>query len=237
MHHLSRPFWGCSTLKPTIPTLVTVFSRCLTTTQRRYATNDTLPNNNARPGSNRRAVTIANDDGRVRWSELSVGEKAARTTQQSFNLGIIALGVVMTGGVAYFLFTDVFSLDSKTSHFNRAVKRIREDPRCLEILGDSKTIRAFGEASWNRWTRNRHIASTVSKDKMGVDHMLMHFNVEGPRNHGVVHMHMIKRPQDEWQYRYLYLDVQQQPRIWLENADKDHNDQRASGKMFGVRWW
>ena len=44
----------------------------------------------------RKAVTVVNDDGRVKWGDLSLGEKAARTTQQTFNLGIILAGLVLT---------------------------------------------------------------------------------------------------------------------------------------------
>ena len=46
--------------------------------------------------SNRKQVTIRNDDGRVEWGDLTVGEKAARTTQQTFNLGVILVGLAMT---------------------------------------------------------------------------------------------------------------------------------------------
>jgi hypothetical protein len=38
------------------------------------------------------------------------------------------------------------------------VSRIKEDPRCTSLLGDRKTIKAYGEATWNRWARNRPIA-------------------------------------------------------------------------------
>jgi import inner membrane translocase subunit TIM21 len=48
------------------------------------------------PGPMRRQVTVTNDTGRVRWTELSPGEKAARTVQQSWNLSIVLVGVVMT---------------------------------------------------------------------------------------------------------------------------------------------
>jgi hypothetical protein len=44
----------------------------------------------------RKKVTTFNDDGRVPWGNLSPMEKAARTTQQSFNLGMILLGAVLT---------------------------------------------------------------------------------------------------------------------------------------------
>ena len=47
----------------------------------------------------RKQVTVANDDGRVQWSDLSKTEKAARTTQQTFNLGVILAGLFMTVGL------------------------------------------------------------------------------------------------------------------------------------------
>lgn len=109
----------------------------------------------------RRAVTIASDTGRVPWSELSVREKAARTTQQSINLGVLIVAIGLTGGVAYVLYTEVFSTESKTAVFNRCADRIRQDPKCIELLaGRSKAgeIEAHGEPSWSRWARNRTIA-------------------------------------------------------------------------------
>ncbi len=48
------------------------------------------------PKSSRKQVTIVNDDGRVMWKDLSIREKAARTTQQTFNFGIVLTGLVMT---------------------------------------------------------------------------------------------------------------------------------------------
>ena len=39
-----------------------------------------------------------NDDGRVRWGELTATEKIARTTQKTFHFGIIVTGMVMTVG-------------------------------------------------------------------------------------------------------------------------------------------
>lgn len=62
------------------------------------------------------------------------------------------------GGVGYVLYSEVFAPDSKTTYFNRAVDRIRKDPRCLELLGDGKRITAFGEETHNKWRRARPIA-------------------------------------------------------------------------------
>ena len=60
--------------------------------------------------------------------------------------------------VVYFMYTEVFASDSKTRLFNRAVDRIRAEPQALELLGDRQTIRAFGEPTSNKWSRNRPIA-------------------------------------------------------------------------------
>lgn len=140
-------------------------------------TTSSLPKD-AAASSRRRAVTIVNDTGAVPWKELSLGEKAARTTQQSFNLGIVLLGVGLTGAVATVLWLEVFSTDSKTAYFNRAADRIRADPQCRKLLtGDERAskrdIEAHGEPSWSRWARNRVIASRLETDRAGVEHLHM----------------------------------------------------------------
>ncbi|KXX78822.1 Mitochondrial import inner membrane translocase subunit tim21 [Madurella mycetomatis] len=187
----------------------------------------------------RRAVTPFNDDGHVPWTELSAGEKTARAAQQTFNFGMVILGVALTGGVGYFLYSEVFSPDSKTTYFNRAVDRIRKDPRCLELLGDGKRITAFGEETHNKWRRARPIASTVTKDGQGNEHMMIHFNVQGPRGTGRANMHLVKRVgQGEYQYKYFFVDVKGHQRIYLENADapRAQGGEKKGFKLFGVKW-
>lgn len=129
------------------------------TTSRLYATQTGLGTTSTGPNlPPRRGVTIFNDDGRVPWGQLSPAEKVARTTQQSFNGGMVVLGLVLTSGVAYFMWTEVFSPDSKITHFNRAVTQLKADSRVVDLLGESSQISAYGERSWSRWTRNRPIA-------------------------------------------------------------------------------
>lgn len=60
--------------------------------------------------------------------------------------------------MTYFMWTEVFSPDSKISNFNRAVDRIKDDPRCLELLGDAKKISAHGDETFNKWRRARPVA-------------------------------------------------------------------------------
>jgi mitochondrial import inner membrane translocase subunit TIM21 len=63
---------------------------------RLYATQTGLGTTNVQPTRKRKAVTMLNDDGTVAWGDLSAREKAARTTQQSFNFGMILIGAVLT---------------------------------------------------------------------------------------------------------------------------------------------
>ncbi|KAH8681352.1 TIM21-domain-containing protein [Xylariales sp. PMI_506] len=199
--------------------------------RRSYATqNSTSPK--------RRAVTPFNDDGHVPWGELSVGEKTARATQQTFNFGLVIVGIVLTGGVGYFLYQDVFSPDSKTAYFNRAVDRIKKDTDCIRLLGDPKKLTAHGEETANKWRRARPIASTHKKDGQGNEHIILHFYVEGPLNNGTVNVHLTKPVgANDFAYKYFFLDVPGQPRIYLENADaKSENGDSKKYKLFGVSW-
>lgn len=50
----------------------------------------------ATPKPKRRSVTPFNDTGFVPWNELSAAEKAARATQQSYNFGMVIVGLVCT---------------------------------------------------------------------------------------------------------------------------------------------
>ncbi|KAI2782448.1 mitochondrial import inner membrane translocase subunit TIM21 [Daldinia loculata] len=203
---------------------------------RTYATHHSQGTNSA--ASKRRAVTPFNDSGFVPWNELSAGEKASRATQQTFNFGLVVVGLVLTGGVSYFLYTDVFSPDSKTAYFNRAVDRIKKDPECVRLLGDSKKIIAHGEETMNKWRRARPIASTQYTDAKGNQHLIMHFYVEGPLNNGVVNVHLIKYANHhDFEYKYFCVDIRGHSRIYLENADsKPAGEGTRSFKMFGVNW-
>ncbi|KAL1996384.1 hypothetical protein VTN49DRAFT_149 [Thermomyces lanuginosus] len=202
-----------------------------------YATHSDLgTQGSSRPS--RKQITVLSDDGTYKWAELSGREKVARATQQSFNFLLVALGVVMTGGVCTFLYLDVFSPNSKTRQFDIAVERIRNDPRCTTLLGEGKKIAAYGESTWSKWARNRPIATKIEKDELGREHLIMRFNVEGPLNRGVVHLHMV-RPAEEknFKYRILALDVPGHPRIFLENnTDSSLGGKKSPLKIFGIRW-
>lgn len=66
----------------------------------------------------------------------------------------------------------------------------------------------------------------------------MHFYLEGPKDKGVVNLHMTKTmSQNEFEYKYLAFDVPGHSRIYLENADSASNNLRKGAtKLFGVQW-
>ena len=76
-------------LSPALPSVVNP-------AHQRYATQSSLGGSATSTNVPRKAVTVTTDDGRYRWSDLSIKEKAARSTQQSFNLALVAAGAVGT---------------------------------------------------------------------------------------------------------------------------------------------
>jgi import inner membrane translocase subunit TIM21 len=122
-------------------------------------------------------------------------------------------------------------------------------------LGDPKKITAYGEVNEASWRKNRPVRSTVTKDQYGTEHMMMHFyvglcdkhvhfgrtdrvQVEGPLDRGLVRLHMIKKASEtEFVYKYLFVDVPGQSRIYLENADANPNSSaKSKTKIFGINW-
>ncbi|EGX92656.1 import inner membrane translocase subunit tim-21 [Cordyceps militaris CM01] len=256
-----KPVTSLAALRPATSFLSTNNSLRTWTIARSYATQNTQGPTPL--GPKRRGVTPFNDDGYVPWTELSVPEKAARATQQSFNVGLVLVGLVLTvstlynansafscacfqtnsndllqGGVGYLLWTDVFSPNSKTVQFNRAIDKIKKDERCLELFGEAKKILAHGEETNNKWQRARPLASSERVDKQGVHHLLLHFHVEGPRNQGVAQVHMVKPlGHSDYEYKYLFVDVKGHGRIYLENSDAKRSDSgKKSFTLFGVKW-
>jgi len=185
-----------------------------------------------------------NDDGHVSWNNLTVREKAARTTQQSLNLFVIVVGVGVTGGIFFLLYHEVFSTDSRTRHFNRAVTRIKSSPACIELLGKPESMFAFGDSPWSSFARARirgpSPTTRVAKDgQTGVETLSMTFLVRGEVDEGWVTMKLVKGPQDSaFEWELLALDVKGHQRVYLEGAPKllGGLSSKSDGKVFGIKW-
>lgn len=101
MTALYKPTEAISLLRPSLllPRIQPASARrnraAFSTTRSIQATEPTFPGSPI-PQPSRKSITLTGDTGRVRWNELSPGEKVVRTTQQSFNLVVVAVGVIAT---------------------------------------------------------------------------------------------------------------------------------------------
>lgn len=88
-----------STVLPPLKTLLVArpATVSLIASKRGYATQTSLGTTTTSTSSKtHRRVTVFNDDGQVKWGDLTPMEKVSRTTQQSFNFSLIAGGAVLT---------------------------------------------------------------------------------------------------------------------------------------------
>jgi import inner membrane translocase subunit TIM21 len=139
------------------------------------------------------------------------------------------------------MFEDVFSPNSKTSYFNRAVTKIKASPECVDVLGPVEKMTFYGESVRSSFRRARINEPTpiarLSKDKTtGIETQKMQFLVKGDKAEGWVTMHLEKTP-DEREFRWvlLALDVQGRQRIYIEGRDQV-GLRKASTKLLGINW-
>ncbi|TGZ80422.1 TIM21-domain-containing protein [Ascodesmis nigricans] len=215
--------------KPVLRTPLYLSSQHFHISHRRSSTASPIPPRN-------KISVRSGDPSTAKWSQLSKGQKVVRATSTGVSGTVIVAGCVVTMAIAYFLYLEVLAPDSVTNWFNRAHERVKSDPRCLELLGHGR-IKAYGEPTDNKWARNRPIAHNSYFDPRGNNHLKIHFNVQGPLAHGVVHIHLVKRPgETEHEYRYLYLDVPGKQRVYLENADESGGAVGRKKSFLGVNW-
>lgn len=116
-----------------------------------------------------------------------LGEKVKETTKTVSYLGVILLGVAVTGTLFYAVFHELFSSKSPNSVYTKAYKKCIVDPRVEDKLG--LPITGFGEES--RRGRRQHVSHVVYK-KEGRKHIRMQFYLKGSFNKGTVHLEMVE---------------------------------------------
>jgi hypothetical protein len=91
---LLRPSFVLPRIQPSSTRRATLGRKAFSASQNVQATHGSTPNPS--PAPQRKSITLTGDTGQVRWSDLSPVEKAVRTTQQSFNLVVVAFGILAT---------------------------------------------------------------------------------------------------------------------------------------------
>lgn len=117
-----------------------------------------------------------------------IGEKVKEATKTVSYLGVILLGVGVTGTLFYAVFSELFSSKSPNNVYSKAAKRCLEDYRVKDKLGEPITV--FGEETRRR--RRQHVSHAVYLDKEGKQHLRMQFHLKGAFHSGTAHLDMME---------------------------------------------
>lgn len=116
-----------------------------------------------------------------------LGQKVKETTKTASYMGIIILGIGVTGTLFYAVFNELFSSKSPNNVYSRAMKQCLSDPRVEDKLG--YPIKAYGEET--RRGRRQHV-NHLLYEKEGVKHLRMKFYLQGTRHKGTVQLDMVE---------------------------------------------
>lgn len=114
-----------------------------------------------------------------------IGERIKENTKTASYMGVIVLGVSITGALFYTILKELWSSNSPNNIYSAALERCVNDTRIQDQLG--APIKGFGEETRRR--RRQHVAHTVF-ERNGVLHMRMQFYIQGIRNKATVHLEM-----------------------------------------------
>lgn len=153
-------------------------------------------------------------------SEISMRpvEKIKENTKTASYMGIIVLGVGVTGALFYTIFKELFSSNSPNSIYSKALDRVINEPKVQDTLGTP--IQGFGEETRRR--RRTHVAHSVY-ERNGIDHLRMQFYVRGIRNKATVHLEM-RKINGNYEYRYLFVQLDHYPRTTIILEDNRSSD-------------
>ncbi|XP_032816527.2 mitochondrial import inner membrane translocase subunit Tim21 [Petromyzon marinus] len=124
-------------------------------------------------------------------------------------LGVILLGVGLTGALLYPVFIELFSSWSPNRVYTSALGRCRDHPEVMAALG--LPISGYGETT--RRGRRQHV-SHLEFEQEGVKHMRVKFYISGsePMAKGTVHAEVVQTPKGKFEYRYLFVELETYPR-------------------------
>lgn len=138
------------------------------------------------------------------YSHLTVGEKVKQASKDAYYTGIIIVGVGVTALMFYAIFRELFSRRSPNSIYTEALELCKQSTKVIDAVGEP--IKGYGETTARG--RRRHV-SHMEYVQDGVNHMRMKFYIEGCRRKGTVHLEVQEDSNGNYQYRYLFVDLDQ----------------------------
>lgn len=138
-----------------------------------------------RKSDSARAVTRSTsaDNANVSTDVRPIGERIKENTKTASYLGVIVVGVIVTGVLFAAIFRELLSDMSPNSIYSAALATCVDDPRIQDALG--APIKGYGEESRRR--RRQHVASKVVL-RHNEPYMQMHFYIQGIRNKATVQL-------------------------------------------------
>uniref|UniRef100_A0A0A9XNE4 Mitochondrial import inner membrane translocase subunit Tim21 n=1 Tax=Lygus hesperus TaxID=30085 RepID=A0A0A9XNE4_LYGHE len=149
------------------------------------------------------------------------------TKTASYSLVILA-GIGITCGLFYVVFSELFSSKSPNSVYSKAVEKCCEDVRVKDALGEP--IKGHGEETSRR---RRRFVSHIKYIKDGAEHMRMKFYLKGLRKSATVHLEVKEDENRNFQYRYMFLQLEDYPYrvIVLEDNRQDTSVALAAPRL------
>jgi len=143
------------------------------------------------------------------------------TTKTASYLGVILIGVGVTGFIFYNVFSELFSSKSPNNIYSKALELISSDARIQDALG--QPISGYGEE--NRRGRRQHV-SHLHYEKDGERRLRMKFYISGSRKRATVHLEMKEDESGNFVYRYLFVELDDFGRHPIVLEDNRHSDTR-----------
>uniref|UniRef100_A0A1B6FI33 Mitochondrial import inner membrane translocase subunit Tim21 n=1 Tax=Cuerna arida TaxID=1464854 RepID=A0A1B6FI33_9HEMI len=141
------------------------------------------------------------------------------TTKTASYLGVILLGVGVTGIIFYTVLGELFSSKSPNNVYSKALERVCSDTRVMDALGEP--ISGYGEE--NRRGRRQHV-SHLLYEKNGEKRLRMKFYISGTRKRATVHLEMREDESGKYTYRYLFVELDdfgRHPIIFEDNRNTE----------------
>lgn len=135
--------------------------------------------------NNDAAITksTASDHSEVSTSVKPIGERIKENTKTASYMGVIAVGVAVTGIMFFAIFRELLSSESPNNIYSAALEECINDPRVQDSLG--MPIKGYGEETRRR--RRQHVAHS-KYERNGVPYIRMQFYIQGIRNKATVQL-------------------------------------------------
>jgi len=161
------------------------------------------------------------------FSELSMGQKVQQVGKDATYTGIIIAGVAITGLMFFAIGRELFSGQSPSGVYSKAVKLCNNSEKVRDAVGEP--MKAYGEMN----SRGRRLFVRHSEyEANGIKRMRVQFYIEGPQNKGTVHVDMKQDDRGKYQFDYVVLELDNFPQRVIVVEDNRDMSNYSSSSVF-----